>query len=221
MRHYIPWESEEPKTKFAPKWSHPMWHDMIYDEKELEEIKKVILVKEKELLNYYSDVTNDGGTGLGPNSLTSKFSKFNIFKWKYDWVDKLRESALNGIYNLEGSETLDHKIYAQCWANVMRRGEQIKPHWHSSYEYSYLGAHVTISANRTRTTYENPYNKFNIRSYENVPGALTIFPSYMVHWTDTHYGDSERITLAMDFLTEEGYNNTQSGDIKNNFCLIE
>ena len=41
------------------------------------------MFKEKEIINLYSDTTNDGGTGLGKGSLTAKFSKYNIFALRF------------------------------------------------------------------------------------------------------------------------------------------
>lgn len=221
MTKIIEWKSETPKNKFAPDWNIPFYSDVVFDSMTIEEIKNIILEKESSIIEYFSDTVNDGGTGLGPNSLTSKFSKFNIFKWDYPWVLEMKKTIISGLKTLEGSDTLDNRVYAQCWANVMRKGQKIQPHWHSSFEHSYLGAHITIAAEDTKTYYENPYNKFNIKAFDNVPGSLTIFPSYLIHWTDVYYGDKERITLAMDFFSEEYFLSTNQEDIKNNFCLLE
>ena len=129
MAKIIEWKSEKPRTKFAPCWDIPFYIDDIFDEKDLSEVKRVVLAMEKPIINSYRGITNDGGTGLGPNSLTSKFSKFNIFTWKFDWVDKMRSSIIDGLKSLDD---LDQHVYVQCWANVMRKGERINPHWHSS-----------------------------------------------------------------------------------------
>lgn len=220
MTNILNWNSNIPQTSFAPNWSIPFYHNIVLNNSEISDIKKVILEREQSIINYFSETTNDGGTGLGPNSLTSKFRKFNILTWNYSWVDKIKSSIISGILSLENSDSPPSPVYAQCWANVMRKGQKIHPHWHSSFEYSYLGAHITIAAEDTKTYYENPFNKFNVQAFDNIPGSLTIFPSYLVHWTDVHNGNDERITLAMDFITKEYYDITNEEDIKNNFCLL-
>ena len=217
MAKIIEWKSEKPRTKFAPCWDIPFYIDDIFDEKDLSEVKRVVLAMEKPIINSYRGITNDGGTGLGPNSLTSKFSKFNIFTWKFDWVDKMRSSIIDGLKSLDD---LDQHVYVQCWANVMRKGERINPHWHSSSQNCYLGAHITIASENTNTYYENPFNGSDVRKYSNVPGSLTIFPAYLTHWTDHYMGNSERVTLAMDFMLEEYIASLDNQDIKNNFCLL-
>ena len=219
MGKIIEWKSEVPRTKFAPHWDIPFYIDNIFDEKDLSEIKRVVLAKEKPIIDSYKGITNDGGTGLGPNSLTSKFSKFNIFTWEFDWVDKLKESVVRGIKTLEKPDEINQKVYAQCWANVMRFGEKIQPHWHGSSKDCYLGAHLTICSENTSTYYENPYNRFDIKKFENTAGSLTIFPGYLTHWTDYYMGESQRISLAMDLFMEE-YVSSIDNDIRENFYPI-
>ena len=214
----VEWKSNPPSNIFAPNWSIKFWNEIILPEEVISEIKFTILKKEKDIIYKYRDTSNDGGTGLGPNSLTSKFSKFNILNWEYNWVDTIKKSTLSAIKNLCGNDMPD-KIYSQCWANVMRFGDQIKPHWHSSYEHSFLGCHITISSENTKTYYENPYNKNNIYSVENTVGSMSIFPSYLVHWTDIHFGEKERITLAMDFLTEKAINSSSNNELGNFICI--
>lgn len=214
----IEWKSNKPTNIFAPNWNIKFWNEIIFTEKQSLEIRSAILNKENEIISQYSDIINDGGTGLGANSLTSKFSKFNIFTWNYTWVDQIKASSILAIQNL-CQENMPDKIYGQCWANVMRFGEQIKPHWHSSYEHSFLGSHITVAADNTKTYYENPYNKNNVYSFDNSVGSMNIFPSYLIHWTDIHLGDNERITLAMDFLTEDAMVSSSNNELDNFICL--
>jgi len=219
MAKIIEWKSEKPRTKFAPCWDIPFYIDDIFDQKDLSEVKRVVLAMEKPIINSYREISNDGGTGLGPNSLTSKFSKFNIFTWEFDWVHKLKKSVINGIKTLEEPDEISQKIYAQCWANVMRHGEKIQPHWHGSSKDCYLGAHITICSENTSTHYQNPYDKFDVKKLKNTAGSLTIFPGYLMHWTDYYMGDSQRISLAMDIVLEE-YISSIDSDIKENFYPI-
>jgi hypothetical protein len=94
-------------------------------------------------------------------------------------------------------------MYIRCWANVLRHGEEIKPHLHSVHEWSYLSGHVTVKCNDTRTVYINPINQINdpqIYAKENKVGELTIFQSNIPHYTTPHMHESERITIAFDLV---------------------
>ena len=237
----IEWKSEKRRNPFAPQWNIPFWYEKIFEEDECKDIVQSVLRREKEIIEQFRDVTNDGGTGLGPQSLTAKFSQFSVWEWDEPWVNKIRDrvniaSARLGAYMEEEGEwefvpcitcqeekTYNHReciLYSQSWANVMRVGEQIHPHWHSSYRDSFLGGHVCISANETSTYYGNPYNKQLVKAFPNEVGYLTMFPNHLVHWTDVHNHSKERISIAMDVLTEQGWEDHPDQNIKPNYKLI-
>ena len=46
-----------------------------------ENIAKIVLEKEKEIIEKYSG-DDDGNTGLGADSLTARFKHFNVLKWQ-------------------------------------------------------------------------------------------------------------------------------------------
>ena len=197
------WKSEKPCNPIAPNWSFNFWNKSIFSPDQCLDIKDKILSKEVDIIKNNPSVNNDGGTGLGPNSLTSRFSAFNIFTWDDDFVPILKSSVKEAVSELLQGSNFSTKVYGQCWANVMRIGEQIRPHWHSSYKHSFLGGHVCISTQYTHTYYENPYNKNNAKSFINFDGNLTVFENYLVHWTDKVETEEPRITLAFDLLTEQ------------------
>ena len=58
-----------------------------------------------------------------------------------------------------------------------------------------------MQAEETSTVYQNPYT-MNALAMKNVPGVMTLFPEYIVHWTTPNESDKERITLGMDIVTE-------------------
>jgi hypothetical protein len=151
--------------------------------------------------------TVDGYTGLGNNSLTSRFNHFNVLKWSEDLVSPIR-GAIKYCY-LEFLQKLNverKKCWVQCWANVMRKGEQIKPHLHSVEPYSYIGGHISVTYNNTSTFYINPVNQINepeIYESKNEVGKLTIFPNCIPHYTSKNESDSERITIAFDYFLDE------------------
>ena len=233
----VEWKSESPRTPFAPNWNFPFYTEKVFTREECKEIGESILRKEKEIIHEFKDVTNDGGTGLGGDSLTAKFSKFSVWEWDEPWVNTLRDTvnrgcAAMGQYmhdeglwdigcgQVDGFNHREEIYYSQCWANVMRSGEQILPHWHSSYKDSFLGAHLTIAANRTGTYYSNSFNKQVVKGFANKPGEFYMFPNHLVHWTDKHDHPFERITVAMDILTEQGWEEHPDISIKPNYKMI-
>ena len=106
----------------------------------------------------------------------------------------------------------DQNVYGQCWANVMRKDEQIKKHSHYNDTLTYLGGHICVETNNTSTHYINPFTK-KIYSSKNEIGKITLFPNWIEHYTDISKS-SLRITIAFDLFTEKFYNNIVSVDMK-------
>ena len=105
------------------------------------------------------------------------------------------------------------------WMNIMKKGDRIELHNHGFCNDSYLSGNFTVSSDDTKTVYNNPfsqYTKENVLvkmvedgvddpSYypsKNIDGKLTLFPSYIPHFTTEHKSDSNRITLAFDLRYE-------------------
>ena len=203
-------KSEPPQTPFAPQWHYHLGHEFISNV-DFKEIAKIILIKEKEILEKFPPSSTssvegevDGYTGLGKNSLTSRHKHFNIFSWLEPEIKKLKpiildfhsrflnEIKIKGLsdFNLSG------------WANVMRKGERIKAHIHSIAPFAYLSGHICIQCENTATYYINPVDQLNNPRTLKLPnevGQIILFPSCVPHYTDTQLGNKERITLAFDF----------------------
>jgi len=169
------------------------------------ELAKNILRNESKIIKKHppTDVYgkfHDGLTGLGPKSLTSRASHYNVLEWP---GTKLLKSWIRKGYELYNDPT-DKPLYVQCWANVMRKGEQIKSHKHEASSNvsgdMHLCGHLCVQVDGTTSTY-----------YEGTPilneeAIITFFPAYAHHWTDRYDGDSQRITIAFDILNENFYN---------------
>ena len=143
----------------------------------------------------------DGHTGLGYNSLTSRSSHYNILDW---WgTGRLKEWIRSG-YEVYNSIEDAPPLYVQCWANVMRKGEQILSHKHEAHNNTqckyHLCGHLSVQVDGSTSTYYNDSPVLN----EN--GQMTFFPAFTYHWTDRYENDSERITVAFDIFSEEFYN---------------
>lgn len=221
-------KSSEPKTPFAPTWNYFIGegHVGVNDMQYWSEVKTLILNREKEILeNTKPTITDnsntvDGYTGLGDESLTSRFSHFNVLNWPEDLINPIRGCIKHNY--LEFLQQLDvkrKKCWVQCWANVMRKGEQIKPHLHSVKPYSYLGGHISVTYNNTSTFYINPVNQINepeIYESKNEIGKFTIFQNCIPHYTSINESDSERITIAFDYILDE-----QPDVNKSNLFLVD
>ena len=190
----------EPQTPFAPTWDFTIGEKQI--NLDLDSLADIVLKKEVEIKEQFPG-ENDGNTGLGPESLTSRFSHFNVLSWGFPVTDQLHREIKKFhkqyFQSLFGSMKKSPKLQIRCWANVLRKGEQIKKHWHCSHPYTYLGGHFTVTAGNTCTVYVSPMDDIGqVYHAKNVPGKLTLFPNYIPHYTSIHQEDFPRITIAFD-----------------------
>ena len=199
MTRGIRFVSESPETVFAPVWDYSIAIKPIVIN--TEDIAKIVLQKEKEIIDKYSG-DDDGNTGLGVDSLTARFKHYNVLKWQEVVIAQLHQEIR--IFHDEyfaqviGSEPPPLKV--RCWANVMRKGQQIKKHTHSTHPHSYLGGHFCVTAENTSTSYMHPYTQEDY-VVENKPGEITLFPNYLTHYTSVHESDVPRISIAFDLVT--------------------
>ena len=198
--------SEPPVSPYAPQWDFRVGNSMCEDI-DTNSLSKFLLSKEKEIkkLPIVSDF--DGYTGLGSNSTTSRAQQYNIFSWNHPEIRKLKSNIAKNIilYNDEcGNKT--PQLWIQCWYNVLRFGQSIKPHSHSVTPICYLSGHFNVQVNNTSTVYMSPINQLNdpeVIDIKNIPGKLTLFPSYIFHYTTPHYSFKPRITIAFDISPDK------------------
>ena len=122
-----------------------------------EELAKFILSKEKEIVSL--PVTGDAYTGMREDSTTARFDKYNVFKWEDKNIEMLKHFICNFHDDIVGKyfkQELPKELYIQCWANIMRKGDQIKPHLHDIGPTCYLGGHICVQCDDTSTHYINP-----------------------------------------------------------------
>ena len=211
----IQFENEPVKTIFAPVFKFDMYEDHI----DLKDIKSTILSKEREVINN-NPYTHDWNTGLGSNSMTSRSNCYNLLDWKeaYYMREIIRTAHDNYITTLDNTKWED-KIYVQCWANVLRKGEKLKQHQHWTSEYTYLGGHICLDDYDTKTHYVNPYTRQTYPS-DNCKGKITLFPNWMEHYTDPYQGDDVRVTIAFDIITQIVYDEDIFDDKKDHWIQL-
>ena len=217
MSELLIFETKQPKSIFAPTGKYYIFEDNISEFLNLDIIKKTILKKEKEIIKKYPSIS-DGNTGLG-NSLTSRFPYFNLLEWSEmndvkSNIRKIHNKFLNHL-----NQNYNVKLFSQCWANVMRKGDKIKRHSHYSNNYSYLGGHICIQSNNTSTHYINPYTK-EIYSSKNEFGKITLFPNWIEHYTDQVVDNKLRITIAFDLINELTYFEDIIDNMKNHWIEL-
>jgi hypothetical protein len=200
--------SNPPQTPFAPTWEYTMAEELI-NGINWDEIKRITLEKEKYILQNFPPSNKesiDGYTNLGYFSLTSRYTRFNVFKWEEIEIKKLKLAVYkNYLEFLNRTNIPRSKVWIQCWANVMRDGQSIQKHIHSTNEWTYLSGHICVSCEHTSTIYINPINQIQKPEEYTSPnqiGKLTFFQSNIPHYTSTHNSHSERITFAFDLIVD-------------------
>jgi hypothetical protein len=184
----------------------------------LKRFTKQILKNEQKIIKKYpptdyNKVKTDGGTGLGYDSLTSRFFHFNILRWlNTNQLKKEIKKGYESYTNLKNTP-----LFVWGWANIMRKGDRIKPHRHTDVNISpfhALSGHMCVKVDGSTNTY------YGGEPVCNVNGEMIFFPSTMTHWTNTYLGNSERITVAFDIYSEEWFNYFMSKDTKKRFVKI-
>ena len=203
----INFKSQPKKTFFAPEWNYFLCESYVNDI-DFDTLTKFLLIKEKEIKKIPLKIREngklyDGYTGLSDKSTTVRFAEYNIFNFKNKQIDNIKYNIIKIHNNFLNKINLPipNELYIQSWFNVMRKGEQIKPHIHAVIPDSYLGGHICVKCSNTSTIYINPVNQINepeIYSSKNEVGKITLFQECIPHYTDIHNGEEERITIAFD-----------------------
>ena len=194
-------KSTLPKTEYAPIFDIPIGHAK-FDEEKTKIIKSFLLSKEQELIKTLP-ATHTAGTNLKKDSVTNRFGSYNLF----DFIPECNElqdlfAFLQYNYiefvNQDGCKVIDLDIV--CWFNVLRKNEDISLHHHSAGNYSegYLSGNIHLDSYNTITKYLCPYDIQTVYPVKNLIGGLTLFPSWMLHSSDKHLEDKERVSIAFD-----------------------
>jgi hypothetical protein len=206
----VNFKSEPKQTFFAPEWNYYMFETNV-DNIDFNEVSKLCLKKQKEILKL-SDYVNDGYTGLGKNTTTSKYANYNVLKWKNKNIELIKKTIIrfhNEILKYF-NQPLVNELWIQCWVNIMKKGQQIKPHLHNTGPYTYLGGHICVQCENTTTNYINPINQINVPELyksKNEIGKITLFQNNIPHYTSKHNSNKERITIAFDLSLTKVRNN--------------
>ena len=200
-------QSQPPISPYAPVWDFKVGTS-ICEDIDVNSLSQFLLSKEKEIKKLPSSRNDkgqktDGYTGLGTNSTTSKFGYYNLLTWSNPELRKLKSNIVKNVfeYNVQCGNETPQELYGQGWYNVLRFGQKITPHMHSTSSDCYLSGHFNVQVKDTSTCYMSPVNQLNdpeVIDIKNKDGDMTLFPSYIFHYTTPHYSFKPRITIAFD-----------------------
>jgi hypothetical protein len=200
------------RTFFAPEWNYFIFESFL-ENIDFENLTNFILSKKEYILKLPLSKTSgntDGYTNLGKDSTTARYSKYNVLAWNNDQIKKIKKQIIdfhNEILNIM-KQPLVKNLYAQCWVNIMSKGQQVSPHMHLATPDTYLGGHISIQCENTSTYYINPVNQLNepeVYQSKNKNGKITLFQNCIPHYTDIHNSDTPRITIAFDIYKDKQY----------------
>lgn len=204
-------ESDLPLTEFAPHYNIPIGLKKYLDINAIDGIKKFLLKKEKEILEKIP-YDFDGGTNAGKNSVTGRFLHYNLF----DFISECKElQSLFDFLKESYFEFIDHEdlnpreTEIVGWFNALRKGQKIHEHSHGFGNDVYLSGNIILDDVDTHTSYRCPYNYDTEISVPNSKGLLTIFPSYVYHYSDTYEGTDIRHSIAFDIRISGIEDNTR------------
>ena len=203
--------SAPPVSPYAPQWDFRVGTS-ICEDIDTNSLSRFLLSKEKQVKKLPTSVTvdgasSDGYTGLGSKSTTAKFQSYNILTWDHPEIKKLKSNIAKSVidFNDECGNKTPNVLWIQCWYNVLRFGQKISPHHHSVDPNCYLSGHFNVQVNDTSTV--NQINDPEVIDIKNKVGDITLFPSYIFHYTTRHYSFKPRITIAFDIRLDRTGNN--------------
>ncbi len=210
-----------PEFQIIPAFSIPMVDVHMPDCDELNRALRELFVQRAAEGERYS---NDEPRVRRNKSLFE--SRFDLFEWPEDCVQKLREFCLRNLYRaiqeLNGYtlETLQNMHMAvESWFHLTHQGGYFGAHNHPLHSWSGVycvrhdgddpnsdsGKLTFINPNIAGTMYidtasarfKRPYSMAPIM-LRLVPGQLVLFPSWLLHEVMPYEGESERITVAFN-----------------------
>ena len=179
------------------------------DQAVLDGLAELILTKEERLKRDHKEAMV-GGAGAIADSLTGRYYAYNLLEWDAPCVRSLQRFFLDSYFELLSQVPLMSRrnSYIQCWANTVRYQEYIEPHNHGGPDSFYSGnLAVRVQGHESSFTHfrfgGTPLADCLRHSIVNRPGTLTIFPSYLDHFTEPWPHQEPRITIAFDIVMAE------------------
>ena len=153
-------------------------------------ISKIIIRDEKAVLRI-------------PNDYINAYSGLTEQHTVYNWLNHEEIKPFNIPYRLHTqlAELRDiPAISIQCWANILRKGEDLMEHTHGTgYDPSFWAVNIFLSGNPNTGTYFTERKEV----YKNSIGELVIVDDNMLHGVHENVYDEPRVSLAVDVHVDE------------------
>jgi len=221
------WEGPRPETKFAPNFRVPVYAAKDGSQQFVKSLTNYILDLEKNIIEKEELVSPVPKSGVDPYRHTQQWKQHNLLDdvagEKGEHLTRFpKDPIIEDLFNLVRINYLTHlanlryprrKVFIHGWANVLRNDEWISKHSHMTHEEAYLSSTYYLTTNETSLFLENPLNPghmdtADIISIKTEARKIVFFPSWIPHWSDKISGDSIRISVAFDIVTE----NTMKGN---------
>lgn len=142
------------------------------------------------------------------DGLTTRWLGYNVLLWDLPEIRNLRRK-IERIYlsYLKKSDLDRFPNEIQCWGNILRQGESLKPHCHNYLERPALSMTLALTTAATHTVYQFPFplrdrkNLVDQLAVKTVAGTLILVPGWVNHFTTPHSGKSKRVTLGIDIAS--------------------
>jgi hypothetical protein len=193
-------ESISPLTEFSPTWNIPFGIKKFENNFCIDNIKSFLIEKEKQIISSIQ-YDYDGTTKLNPNSVTGRFTHYNLLNFENECKE------ITNLFNffqksyleyIELEELSPRNTEIVCWFNALRKGEKVHEHNHGAGNDVYLSGNFILEDHKTATHYKCPYDRDINISIPNLKGILTIFPSFVYHYSDVYEDDGIRHSIAFD-----------------------
>ena len=217
--NYVHFVNEKLRSPFAPTWDYFIAEKLLSNI-QCTRLKNYLLSKQQEVFAIKNNL-DDCGTGLGNETTTARSGSYNIFTWDQPDINILKKeiASMCNSYHMRVTGKKILKFGLAGWMNIMKKGDRIELHNHGFCNDSYLSGNFTVSSDDTKTVYNNPFSQYtkenvlvkmvedgvddpSYYSSKNIDGKLTLFPSYIPHFTTEYKSDNYRITLAFDLRYE-------------------
>jgi len=196
-----------PNIFYPPKMQVPLLiAPGLLDSAVCDRLAKEILKRERALLMRSAAVGVAGKT----TGVTTRWLDYNVLSWDLPEIQEVK-TAIKGAYLFYlkklGVARWSNEI--QCWANVLRKGDQLKLHHHNFRKRPVISATISLTSAKTGTCYVSPYvlrrqaNGDHAQEicFTTQKGNLIMAPGWVSHYTTPNPVNAPRITLGIDIVS--------------------
>lgn len=170
---------DESKTVFGPKYNYSICNAKI----------------EGDMKPLIEEITSRDESGVN-------LMEFNDTELIVDAIKDMHRCYLI----MKEEEELD-EIYIQSRVFIQKKGEKYEATPDVNENTSYLSGQIILQQDNTNTYYVRPF-ALDVKNSHKIPDnekSISIFPSWLKHYSDTVFGDTQRITINFAIITRESF----------------